>query len=45
MLAQVTTDIDGETRNATPDIGADEFTFCRLWRSADGRPYFPNEFK
>ncbi len=29
MLAQVTTDIDGETRNAaTPDIGADEFTFA-----------------
>lgn len=29
MLAQVTTDIDGDTRNAsTPDIGADEFTFA-----------------
>ncbi|MBK7007416.1 MAG: hypothetical protein IPH36_01585 [Saprospiraceae bacterium] len=28
-LAQVTVDIDGETRNATtPDIGADEFTFA-----------------
>lgn len=26
-LAEVTIDIDGETRSSTPDIGADEFTF------------------
>lgn len=39
-LAHVTTDIDGNPRAATPDVGADEFNGTRLDASGPGINYF-----
>jgi trimeric autotransporter adhesin len=43
-IAAVTTDIDGDVRSATPDMGADEFTFLKVnqFDVASGFNVYPN---